>query len=65
MFGKNIKYKCNNARVVKCTSNEMVCHVVELKGEYGWMPYTVTGDLSNAIIAISKLYNEKIKTNIK
>ena len=35
------------------------CHVVELKGEYGWMPYTVTGDLSNAIIAILKLYNEK------
>lgn len=30
-----------------------------IKRRVWWMPYTVTGDLSNAIIAILKLYDEK------
>lgn len=53
IFNKNVKYKCKNARVVKCVSNEMVCHVVEIKVDNIWMPYKVTGDLSHAIDIIA------------
>ena len=68
IFNKNVKYKCKNARVVKCVSNEMVCHVVEIKVDNIWMPYKVTGDLSHAIdidttiySGVSSLESEKIK----
>ena len=56
IFNKNVKYKCKNARVVKCVSNEMVCHVVEFKKNKIWVPYKVTGELSDAINVIILTY---------
>jgi hypothetical protein len=61
-----VKYKCEDARVVKCTQDGAPTFVVEIMNSEGkWMPFAVKGFLDDAIKTLISFLTEREKYRTK